>query len=120
MGVRTRLTSWAETGARHGLSITIGLLVMVWIAMAMTIINNQYTVRELVNSIEQEQEQSRRLQDEWRELNIELAKATLPGYIAENARAMGLEPARNENTVILQPKPVPRFVTRSRHSGERS
>ena len=120
MSVRSRLVSLIDSAQKHGVGITIALLVVVWLAMAMTIITNQYKVRELVNSIEQEQEQSRRLQDEWRELNIELAKATLPGYIAETATEMGLEPARNENTVILQPKPVPRFVTRTRQTGDQS
>ena len=86
------------------------LLAVVWVALL--IINNQYQVRALISEIEQEQELSRRLLDEQREINIELAKVTLPGYIASGAREMGLEPARNENTVILQPKPVPRFVTR--------
>ena len=75
MSVRSRLVSLIDSAQKHGVGITIALLVVVWLAMAMTIITNQYKVRELVNSIEQEQEQSRRLQDEWRELNIELAKA---------------------------------------------
>lgn len=92
------------------ISIVLLLLAVVWIALL--IVNNQYKVRALISDIEQEQELARRLQDEQREINIELAKVTLPGYIASGAREMGLEPARNENTVILQPKPVPRFVTR--------
>ena len=92
------------------ISIVLLLLAVVWIALL--IVNNQYKVRALISEIEQEQELARRLQDEQREINIELAKVTLPGYIASGAREMGLEPARNENTVILQPKPVPRFVTR--------
>lgn len=92
------------------ISIVLLLLAVVWIALL--IVNNQYKVRALISDIEQEQELARRLQDEQREVNIELAKVTLPGYIASGAREMGLEPARNENTVILQPKPVPRFVTR--------
>ena len=91
-------------------SIVILTVLVVWLALL--IVNNQYKVRALISEIEQEQEQSRRLLDEQREINIELAKVTLPGYIASGAREMGLEPARNENTVILQPKPVPRFVTR--------
>ncbi|HIU37544.1 MAG TPA: cell division protein FtsL [Candidatus Aphodousia faecigallinarum] len=91
-------------------SIVLLTILVVWLALL--IVNNQYKVRALISEIEQEQEQSRRLLDEQREINIELAKVTLPGYIASGAREMGLEPARNENTVILQPKPVPRFVTR--------
>ena len=92
------------------ISIVLLLLAVVWVALL--IVNNQYKVRALISDIEQEQELARRMQDEQREINIELAKVTLPGYIASGAREMGLEPARNENTVILQPKPVPRFVTR--------
>ena len=92
------------------ISIVLLLLTVVWVALL--IVNNQYKVRALISEIEQEQELSRRLLDEQRDINIELAKVTLPGYIASGAREMGLEPARNENTVILQPKPVPRFVTR--------
>ena len=91
-------------------------LAVVWVALL--IVNNQYKVRALTSEIEQEQEQYRRLLDEQREINIELAKVTLPGYIASRARDMELEPARNENTIILQPKPVPRFVTRK--EGDRS
>ena len=98
------------------ISIVLLLLAVVWIALL--IVNNQYKVRALISDIEQEQELARRLQDEQREINIELAKVTLPGYIASGAREMGLEPARNENTVILQPKPVPRFV--SRKEGDQS
>lgn len=97
-------------------SIVILTVLVVWLALL--IVNNQYKVRALISEIEQEQEQSRRLLDEQREINIELAKVTLPGYIASGAREMGLEPARNENTVILQPKPVPRFV--SRKEGDQS
>lgn len=92
--------------------VSIVLLTVLVVWLALLIVNNQYKVRALISEIEQEQEQSRRLLDEQREINIELAKVTLPGYIASGAREMGLEPARNENTVILQPKPVPRFVTR--------
>ena len=92
--------------------VSIVLLTVLVVGLALLIVNNQYKVRALISEIEQEQEQSRRLLDEQREINIELAKVTLPGYIASGAREMGLEPARNENTVILQPKPVPRFVTR--------
>lgn len=92
--------------------VSIILLTVLVVWLALLIVNNQYKVRALISEIEQEQEQSRRLLDEQREINIELAKVTLPGYIASGAREMGLEPARNENTVILQPKPVPRFVTR--------
>ena len=92
------------------IAIATLLIAVVWVALL--IVNNQYKARELISEIEQEQEVSRRLLDEQREINIELAKVTLPGYIASGAREMGLEPARNENTVILQPKPVPRFVTR--------
>lgn len=92
--------------------VSIVLLTVLVVWLALLIVNNQYKVRALISEIEQEQEQSRRLLDEQREINIELAKVTLPGYIASVAREMGLEPARNENTVILQPKPVPRFVTR--------
>ena len=92
--------------------VSIVLLTVLVVWLALLIVNNQYKVRALISEIEQEQEQSRRLLDEQREINIDLAKVTLPGYIASGAREMGLEPARNENTVILQPKPVPRFVTR--------
>lgn len=92
--------------------IIIALLTVTLVWLALIIVNNQYKVRALISDIEQEQELSRRLLDEQREINIELAKVTLPGYIASGAKAMGLELARNENTVILQPKPVPRFVTR--------
>ena len=98
--------------------VSIVLLTVLVVWLALLIVNNQYKVRALISEIEQEQEQSRRLLDEQREINIELAKVTLPGYIASGAREMGLEPARNENTVILQPKPVPRFVTRK--EGDRS
>ena len=87
--------------------IIIALLTVTLVWLALIIVNNQYKVRALISDIEQEQELSRRLLDEQREINIELAKVTLPG-----AKEMGLELARNENTVILQPKPVPRFVTR--------
>ena len=41
-----------------------------------------------------------------------LAAGILQMPVIKKAKEMGLEPARNENTVILQPKPVPRFVTR--------
>ena len=97
---------------QHGAMITIVLLTIAGVGVALWVVNNQYKVRALISDIEQEQELSRRLLDEQREINIELAKVTLPGYIASGAIEMGLEPARNENTVILQPKPVPRFVTR--------
>lgn len=92
--------------------IIIALLTVTLVWLALIIVNNQYKVRALISDIEQEQELSRRLLDEQREINIELVKETLPGYIASGAKEMGLELARNENTVILQPKPVPRFVTR--------
>ena len=92
--------------------IIIALLTVMLVWLALIIVNNQYKVRALISDIEQEQELSRRLLDEQREINIELAKVTLPGYIASGAKEMGLELARNENTVILQPKPGPRFVTR--------
>ena len=92
--------------------LIIALLTVTLVWLALLIVNNQYKVRALISDIEQEEELSRRLLDEQREINIELAKVTLPGYIASGANEMGLEPARNENTVILQPKPVPRFVTR--------
>lgn len=98
------------------IAIATLLIAVVWVALL--IVNNQYKARELISEIEQEQEVSRRLLDEQREINIELAKVTLPGYIASGAREMGLEAARNENTVLLQPKPVPRFVTRK--EGDRS
>lgn len=97
---------------QHGAMIAIVLLTIAVVWVALLVVNNQYKVRALISDIEQEQELSRRLLDEQREINIELAKVTLPGYIASGAKEMGLEPARNENTVILQPKPVPRFVTR--------
>lgn len=97
---------------RNANTIVIVLLTGMVVWLALLIVNNQYKVRALISEIEQEQEITRRLLDEQREINIELAKVTLPGYIASGAREMGLEPARNENTVLLQPKPVPRFVTR--------
>ena len=50
------------------------LIAVVWVALL--IVNNQYKVRELISEIEQEQEVSRRLLDEQREINIELAKVT--------------------------------------------
>lgn len=103
---------------RNANVIFIVLLTITVVWLALLIVNNQYKVRALISEIEQEQEVTRRLLDEQREINIELAKVTLPGYIASGAREMGLEPARNENTVLLQPKPVPRFVTRK--EGDRS
>ena len=54
MSVRSRLVSLFDSAQKHGVGITIALLVLVWLVMAMTIITNQYKVRELVNSIEQE------------------------------------------------------------------
>ncbi len=99
---------------KHLLMISIGLLTVSLVTEAVLIVNAQYRVRELTITIEQEQEYGRRLQDESKELRIELAKATLPAYISKTALEMGLEAARNENTVILQPKPVPHFVTRKR------
>ena len=98
--------------------LIIALLTVTLVWLALLIVNNQYKVRALISDIEQEQELSRRLLDEQREINIELAKVTLPGYVASGAHEMGLEAARNENTVLLQPKPVPRFVTRK--EGDRS
>lgn len=99
---------------KHWVGISIAFFTVGVVGEAVLIINAQYRVRELTISIEQEQDYGRRLQDEAKELRIELARATLPGYIANSAIEMGLEAARNENTVILQPKPVPHFVTRKR------
>lgn len=92
--------------------IVLTFLVFMNVVAAMMVVHTQYRVRELVVDIERAQEESRRLQEEWRELSIELAKVSLPGYIVEGAKEMGLEPVSNEKTVILQPKPIPRFVTR--------
>ncbi len=103
---------------KHWVAIAIGCLTLGLVGEAVLIVNAQYRVRELIISIEQEIEYGRRLQDEGKDLRIELARATLPGYIAKTAADTGLEAARNENTVILQPKPVPHFVTRKRQAGD--
>ena len=96
----------------HNEPVLIAVLTAEVVLVALTIVTNQYTVRSLTVEIEHEQEVARRLQDDHREISIELAKVTLPGYVVQGARELGLEVARNENTVILQPKPVPRFVSR--------
>ena len=50
------------------ISIVLLLLTVVWVALL--IVNNQYKVRALISEIEQEQELTRRLLDEQREINI--------------------------------------------------
>ena len=62
---------------QHGAMITIVLLTIAVVWVALLVVNNQYKVRALISDIEQEQELSRRLLDEQREINIELAKEML-------------------------------------------
>ena len=50
--------------------IIIALLTVTLVWLALIIVNNQYKVRALISDIEQEQELSRRLLDEQREINI--------------------------------------------------
>ena len=101
--------------------ILMFVLAAACVASALLIVHNQYQVRTLITNIERGQEESRRLQDEARELSIEFTKVSLPRYIASKAAEMGLEVGRTENSVILKPKPVPRFVTRdAKDKGEQS
>lgn len=97
------------------------LLAAACVVSALMIVHNQYQVRTLIADIERGQEENRRLQDEARELSIEFTKVSLPRYIAAKATELGLEVGRNENSVILKPKPIPRFVSRdAKDKGEQS
>ena len=51
--------------------LIIALLTVTLVWLALLIVNNQYKVRAVISDIEQEQELSRRLLDEHREINIE-------------------------------------------------
>ena len=105
----------------NSILILMFVLAAACVASALVIVHSQYQVRTLISNIERGQEENRRLQDEARELSIEFTKVSLPRYIASKATEMGLEVGRNENSVILKPTPVPRFVTRDeKDTGEQS
>ena len=74
---------------------------------SVSLVTSQYRVRSLVAQIEKLQNESRRLNDDASELNMEISRAALPGYIATQARKAGLEPATSRNTVVLEYKPTP-------------
>ena len=100
----------------NAMLILMFVLAAACVVSALTIVHNQYQVRELISDIERIQDENRRLQDETKELSVEFSKVTLPKYVAYKATEMGLIYNTGNQTVILEPKQLPRFVTKSSKS----
>lgn len=88
-------------------------LLVCTVAAALALVYTHYRTRTVTINIERAYVQQQRLQDEWREINVEYTTVSLPSYIADSAKDMGLESATNETTIILPPKAIPRFVSSS-------
>ena len=93
-----------------------GFLLIATVSAALSLVYTQYRIRTVTIALEQAKVEQHQLQDEWREINVEYTRVSLPSYIADSAMSMGLESAKNETTIILPPRPIPRFVSGKRPS----
>ncbi|MBL8517122.1 MAG: cell division protein FtsL [Betaproteobacteria bacterium] len=84
------------------------LLLIVLIGCALSVITSQHQSRKLFIDLEKEQESARKLDQEWRELQLESQTLAKPKRIEQKAVAeLGMrtpEPGKTA-VVVLEPKP---------------